>query len=104
MTDTVCVRERPVSTPARVFVAATAALSAWQIGWIADQAEDLAGRLPAPWSVGWWLAAWTVTLATSLMGAVTGRDRHVRVALAVLFVVEVMGVATAIGDRLPIGH
>lgn len=39
-----------------------------------------------------------------LMGAVTGRDRHVRVALAVLFVVEVMGVATAIGDRLPIGH
>lgn len=103
MTDTVCVPERPVSTPARVFVAATAALAAWQIGWLADQAEDLAGRLPPPWSVGWWIAAWTVTLVTALTGAITGRDRHVRVALAVLFVVEVMGITTAIGDHLPMG-
>lgn len=96
--------ERHVAPSARVFTGCCAALAAWQIGWIADQAERIDLILPAPWSVTFWLTAWSVVLATSAVATATGRDLQTRVALAVVAVVSGMGIVTAIMDGAPMGH
>ena len=95
---------RRVSTATRATLAAVCALAAWQIAWIAEQADRLDGVIPPPWSVAFWLAAWTLVLATSAVAAITGHDRCTRAALGVLAVVQVMGIATSIADGVPMGR
>lgn len=91
--DTPTVPTRKVSCATRLTLAAVCALAAWQIAWIAEQADRLDGVIPPPWSVAFWLAAWTLVLATSAVAAITGHDRCTRAALGVLAVVQVMGIA-----------
>lgn len=91
--DTPTVPTRKVSSATRATLAAVCALAAWQIAWIAEQADRLDGVIPPPWSVAFWLAAWTLVLATSAVAAITGHDRCTRAALGVLAVVQVMGIA-----------
>ncbi len=100
--DTPCVPTRKVSSATRSTLAAVCALAAWQIAWIAEQADRLDGVIPPPWSVAFWLAAWTLVLATSAVAAITGHDRCTRAALGVLAVVQVMGIAIA--DGVPMGR
>jgi hypothetical protein len=102
--DTPCVPTRKVSSATRSTLAAVCALAAWQIAWIAEQADRLDGVIPPPWSVAFWLAAWTLVLATSAVAAITGHDRCTRAALGVLAVVQVMGIATSIADGVPMGR
>jgi len=91
--DCTTVPTRKVSSATRSTLAAVCALAAWQIAWIAEQADRLDGVIPPPWSVAFWLAAWTLVLATSAVAAITGHDRCTRAALGVLAVVQVMGIA-----------
>ena len=102
--DTPCVPTRKVSSATRLTLAAVCALAAWQTAWIAEQADRLDGVIPPPWSVAFWLAAWTLVLATSAVAAITGHDRCTRAALGVLAVVQVMGIATPIADGVPMGR
>lgn len=102
--DTPTVPTRKVSSATRATLAAVCALAAWQIAWIAEQADRLDGVIPPPWSVAFWLAAWTLVLATSAVAAITGHDRCTRAALGVLAVVQVMGIATSIADGVPTGR
>lgn len=102
--DTPCVPTRKVSSATRSTLAAVCALAAWQIAWIAEQADRLDGVIPPPWSVAFWLAAWTLVLATSAVAAITGHDRCTRAALGVLAVVQVMGIATLIADGVLMGR
>ena len=100
--------DTPPSPPARcpappATLAAVSALAAWQIGWLADQADRL-GRHPPPWTVTFWIAAWTLVLATSAAAAITGHDRCTCAAIGVLAVVQVMGIATSIADGVPMGR
>jgi len=88
--DTPTVPTRKVSSATRATLAAVSALAAWQIGWLADQADRL--------------AAWTLVLATSAAAAITGHDRCTRAAIGVLAVVQVMGIATSIADGVPMGR
>lgn len=91
--DTPTVPTRKVSSATRATLAAVSALAAWQIAWIAEQADRLDGVIPPPWSVAFWIAAWTLVLATAAVAAITGHDRCTRAALGVLAVVQVMGIA-----------
>lgn len=95
-----------VSTPARVTVAAVTVLAAWQLGWLADQSSRIAAQatLPMPWSVPFWLAAWTATLAVSAVAAISGRDLPTRVALGIFAVVEMQGIAVAVASPISIGR
>jgi len=102
--DCTTVPTRKVSSATRSTLAAVCALAAWQIAWIAEQADRLDGVIPPPWSVAFWLAAWTLVLATSAVAAITGHDRCTRAALGVLAVVQVMGIATSIADGVPMGR
>ena len=102
--DCTTVPTRKVSSATRSTLAAVCALAAWQIAWIAEQADRLDGVIPPPWSVAFWLAAWTLVLATSAVAAITGHDRCTRAALGVLAVVQVMGIATSIADGVPTGR
>ena len=97
--DTPTVPTRKVSSATRATLAAVSALAAWQIGWLADQADRLAAVIPPPW-----IAAWTLVLATSAAAAITGHDRCTRAAIGVLAVVQVMGIATSIADGVPMGR
>lgn len=100
--DCPTVPTRKVSSATRLTLAAVCALAAWQTAWMADQADRLDGVIPPPWSVAFWLAAWTLVLATSAVAAITGHDRCTRAALGVLAVVQVMGIAIA--DGVPMGR
>ena len=60
--DCTTVPTRKVSSATRSTLAAVCALAAWQIAWIAEQADRLDGVIPPPWSVAFWLAAWTLVL------------------------------------------
>ena len=102
--DCTTVPTRKVSSATRLTLAAVCALAAWQTAWIAEQADRLDGVIPPPWSVAFWLAAWTLVLATSAVAAITGHDRCTRAALGVLAVVQVMGIATSIADGVPMGR
>ena len=102
--DCTTVPTRKVSSATRSTLAAVCALAAWQIAWIAEQADRLDGVIPPPWSVAFWLAAWTLVLATSAVAAITGHDRCTRAALGVLAVVQVMGIATSIADGVLMGR
>ena len=86
--DCTTVPTRKVSSATRSTLAAVCALAAWQIAWIAEQADRL---------------DWTLVLATSAVAAITGHDRCTRAALGVLAVVQVMGIATSIADGVPMG-
>jgi len=87
--DCTTVPTRKVSSATRATLAAVCALAAWQIAWIAEQADRL---------------DWTLVLATSAVAAITGHDRCTRAALGVLAVVQVMGIATSIADGVPMGR
>lgn len=87
--DCTTVPTRKVSSATRSTLAAVCALAAWQIAWIAEQADRL---------------DWTLVLATSAVAAITGHDRCTRAALGVLAVVQVMGIATSIADGVPMGR
>ena len=100
--DCPTVPTRKVSSATRLTLAAVCALAAWQIAWIAEQADRLATVIPPPWSVAFWIGAWTLVLATSAVAAITGHDRCTRAALGVLAVVQVMGIAIA--DGVPMGR
>ena len=102
--DTPTVPTRKVSSATRSTLAAVCALAAWQIAWIAEQADRLAAVIPPPWTVTFWIAAWTLVLATSAAAAITGHDRCTRAAIGVLAVVQVMGIATSIADGVPMGR
>ncbi len=104
MTAPACPPERPVSSPARVFVAAVAVLAGWQVYWIADQTDRLTTVLPSPWSVSFWLAAWTIVACTNTLAAFTARDIHVRVALVAFAAVEAVGVVATLMDQAPMGR
>ena len=66
--DTPTVPTRKVSSATRATLAAVSALAAWQIAWLAEQADRLAAVIPPPWTVTFWIAAWTLVLATSAAG------------------------------------
>ena len=102
--DCTTVPTRKVSSATRSTLAAVCALAAWQIAWIADQVDRLDAVIPPPWSVAFWIAAWTLVLATSAVAAITGHDRCTRAALGVLAVVQVMGIATSIADGVLMGR
>ena len=104
VTDCSQVPTRTVSSSTRLSLACAAVLAAWQIGWLADQADRLAAVIPPPWTVTFWIAAWTLVLATSAAAAITGHDRCTRAAIGVLAVVQVMGIATSIADGVPMGR
>lgn len=104
VTDCSQVPTRTVSSSTRLSLACAAVLAAWQTAWIAEQADRLDGVIPPPWSVAFWLAAWTLVLATSAVAAITGHDRCTRAALGVLAVVQVMGIATSIADGVLMGR
>lgn len=95
---------RRVSTATRISLACAGLLAAWQLAWLAEQADRLAAVIPPPWTVTFWIAAWTLVLATSAAAAITGHDRCTRAALGVLAVVQVMGIATSIADGVPMGR
>lgn len=95
---------RRVSTATRVSLACAALLAVWQIAWLADQADRLHDIIPDPWSVGFWLTAWTITLVVSVIAAASGHDRTARIAFGILAVVQVMGIATSIADGVPMGR
>ena len=102
--DTPCVPTRKVSSATRATLAAVSALAAWQTAWMAEQADRLAAVIPPPWTVGFWLGAWTLVLSTSAVAAITGHDRTARIAFGILAVVQVMGIATSIADGVPMGR
>ena len=102
--DCTTVPTRKVSSATRSTLAAVCALAAWQIAWIAEQADRLDGVIPPPWTVTFWIAAWTLVLATSAVAAITGHDRTARIAFGILAVVQVMGIATSIADGVPMGR
>ena len=93
--DCPTVPTRKVSSATRLTLAAVCALAAWQTAWMADQVD----RLDA-----FWIAAWTLVLATAAVAAISGHDRCTRAALGVLAVVQVMGIATSIADGVPMGR
>lgn len=103
-TDSPTVPTRKVSSATRLTLAAVCALAAWQTAWLAEQADRLAAVIPPPWTVTFWIAAWTLVLATSAAAAITGHDRCTRAAIGVLAVVQVMGIATSIADGVPMGR
>ena len=63
-------------------LAAVSALAAWQTGWLAGPPTDSQPSSP-PWTVTFWIAAWTLVLATSAAAAITGHDRCTRAAIGV---------------------
>lgn len=97
------VPERRVSPTVRLFVAACGALGVWQLGWVSEQSDRLATVLPAPWSVSFWIGAWSVVAITGIAAGISGRDLPTRVALVVIAVVEIQGLAALVADDRPIG-
>ncbi len=102
--DCPTVPTRKVSCATRLTLAAVCALAAWQTAWMADQADRLDAVIPPHWSVAFWVGAWTLVLATAAVAAISGHDRCTRLALGVLAVTQVMGIATSIADGVPMGR
>lgn len=65
VTDCSQVPTRTVSSSTRLSLACAAVLAAWQLGLLADQADRLTTIIPDPFSVAFWLAAWTLVLIAS---------------------------------------
>lgn len=98
------VPERHVSPTVRLFVAACGVLGVWQLGWVSEESDRLSVVLPLPWSVSFWLVAWSLVAVTGIAAGISGRDLPTRVALVVVAVVEIQGVAALIADDRPMGH
>lgn len=97
------VPERRVSPTVRLFVAACGALGVWQLGWVAEESDRLSVVLPIPWSVSFWLVAWSVVAVTGSAAGISGRDLPTRVALVVVAVVQLQGMVALIADDRPMG-
>lgn len=98
------VPERRVSPSVRLFVAACGALGVWQLGWVAEQSVRLATVLPFPWSVSFWIGAWSLVAISGIAAGISGRDLPTRVALVVIAVVELQGMVVLVADDRPMGQ